>query len=81
MNSTHVAGGPLGVARTDRQRRPRRKRHRRRTLLTVASRIGPILLGATIVEVLAVGLFGLVAGSFFVLLFLATFAVANRWVR
>ena len=85
MNSSHVAGGPLGVARTDRQPRSRTRRPGRSRLPTVLNWAGQILLGAAIVEALAVGMFGLAAGTFFVLLFLAayvaTFAAARWWVR
>ena len=65
--------------------RSRTRRPGRSRLPTVLNWAGQILLGAAIVEALAVGMFGLVAGTFFVLLFLAayvaTFAAARRWVR
>jgi hypothetical protein len=65
MKQTHVAGGPLGVARIDRPHRapgghtgPRRGR-----VVAVLSRVGQPLLAALIVETLTVASFGVGLGT------------------
>ena len=69
MNQTHVAGGPLGVARVDRpRRRPRRPRspNAASTVKLVLTGIGSVvrvLAGAAIVGAVAISSLGLVGGS------------------
>lgn len=69
MNQTHVAGGPLGVARVDRpRRRPRRPRspNAASTVKLVLTGIGSVvrvLAGAAIVGAAAISSLGLVGGS------------------
>jgi hypothetical protein len=65
MQQTHIAGGPLGVARTDQPRRPL-SRNASGTVKAVLAAIGVavrVLAGAAIVEAVAVSSFGLVAGT------------------
>jgi hypothetical protein len=65
MNRTHVAGGPVGVARVDRPRKPRSTNTAGTTSAFLAA-IGVavrVLAGAAMVEAIAVSSFGLVAGT------------------
>jgi hypothetical protein len=65
MNQTHVAGGPLGVARVDRPPRPR-SRDAAGTIKAFLAAIAValrVLAGVAIVEAIAVSSFGLIAGT------------------
>jgi hypothetical protein len=65
MNQTHVAGGPLGVARVDRPPRPR-PRDAAGTIKAFLAAIAVavrVLAGVAIVEAIAVSSFGLIAGT------------------
>jgi hypothetical protein len=65
MNRTLVAGGPLGVARVDRPRKPRSRNTAGtiRAFLAATAVAVRVLAGAAIVEAIAVSSFGLVAGT------------------
>jgi hypothetical protein len=65
MDQTHIAGGPLGVARTDRPRRPQSRNapDTIKALLAAIAVAVRVLVGAAIVEAVAVSSFGLVAGT------------------
>jgi peptidoglycan/LPS O-acetylase OafA/YrhL len=69
MTSAHVAGGPLGVARTDRP--PRNRRERRPLRRPAAGLVAQVLAGAVIVLALAVATLGPAAGTAVVVLLLA----------
>jgi hypothetical protein len=65
MSQTHVAGGPLGVARVDRPRRAPRSRHPQTLIRAVLAALGLVIrvLAATaIVAAVAIASFGLVLG-------------------
>jgi hypothetical protein len=65
MNQTHLAGGPLGVARVDRPLRPRSRdaSDTIKAFLAAIAAVVRVLAGAAIVEAIAVSSFGLVAGT------------------
>lgn len=65
MKETHVAGGPLGVARIDRphRARPGHTGPRLGRVVAAVSRVGQLLLAALIVETVAVASFGAVVGT------------------
>jgi hypothetical protein len=63
MNQTHVAGGPLGVARVDRPLSPGAASSSIKAFLAAIALAVRVLAGAAIVEAIAVSSFGLVAGT------------------
>jgi hypothetical protein len=66
MTQPCVAGGPLGVARADRSRGPRRRRDATATRNAFMAAIGVVvrlLAGAAVVEAIAVTSVGLAAGT------------------
>jgi hypothetical protein len=65
VNQTHVAGGPLGVARVDRPPRPqpRDAAGTIKAFLAAMAVAVRVLAGAAIVEAIAVSSFGLLAGT------------------
>jgi hypothetical protein len=65
MNQTHVAGGPLGVARVDRPPRPRSREAAGtiKAFLAAVAVAVRVLAGAAIVEAIAVSSLGLLAGT------------------
>jgi len=80
MKQTHVAGGPLGVARIDRPHRARAGRTGPRLggVVAVVSRVGQLLLAALVVETLGVALFGVVVGTVVAVLEAAALLVGLR---
>jgi hypothetical protein len=64
MKQPGVAGGPLGVARVDRGRRPSRDAQRAGKSLSAAVTVAAgVLAGVALVEATAVASFGFAAGT------------------
>jgi hypothetical protein len=66
MSQTHVAGGPLGVARVDRPRSGPRSHHPQRLIRRMLAAVGlviRVLAGAAIVEAVAISSFGVLLGT------------------
>ena len=83
MNQTHVAGGPLGVARVDRTRRPRSPNVSRMVRAVLAAVAGAVrlLAGAVIVEAVAVSSFGPLPGTAMVVLAAMVVGIAYLALR
>jgi cytochrome c-type biogenesis protein CcmH/NrfG len=87
MNQTHIAGGPLGVARVDRPLKPRSGNASGtiRAFLTAIAFAVRVLAGAAIVEAIAVSSFGLVAGTVIAVLAAMVMGISylalGRWSR
>ena len=80
MKQTHVAGGPLGVARVDRPHRapPGHTGRRLGRVVAAVSRVSQLLLAAVIVETVAVASFGVEIGTIVAMLAAAVLLVALR---
>ena len=65
VKQTHVAGGPVGVARVDRPHRAPTgdARPRAGKVVAAVTLVGQLLLGALIIETLAVASFGVGVGT------------------
>ena len=83
MNSSHLAGGPLGVARVDRPRRPPSRKASRGVKAILATLAGAVrvLAGAAIVEAVAASSFGFLAGTAIVLVSAAVVGIAYLALR
>ena len=83
MNPPRVAGGPLGVARVDRPRRPS-SRHASGTVKALSTAIWGtlrLLAGAAIVEAIAVSSFGAIAGTAIAVLVAVVMGIAYLALR